>query len=1132
MTPEQIYAAKYSGKSKENTGKSGGFASKAVAGKPLTKTKYIQPGLPGPLQKISDVGLQIGRFGGMVAGKTGSFIKNSAVDIYQAGFGTARTFIDVQNQPIQNKILAEQSKQLGVIQSKVMSEYSSGKMSKENYLKALGDLNEAFKLNNQENQKISAGPTPQQRAMDVVETAVNLLTLGSAGLVRVGVKQAYEAGGTAALKALVKEAATPLEQVAMKVPAVQALIIRNLERAGIRQAQKVAGETAAQYIAREGKTIAVNLLIKRPVFYQANIAEANKFYHGVLDKNTGGALASAAWLGVQMIEGGPLGVAARGAGWLKRTTGKLAYGKGSFIDEISKKIGNGNPSQIARFLTTLEKRAPNEFKEAEKTFRILQETNLRAGGSLDQAVDNVLTHYAHNDIPLDSITPGQLYRDMNNWAKADELAQRLLSTGKIKGVDAGDAQKYVVVRWDKLTKQAVADTVAAAGNKSSQRAAIQALADRPGVGWGNNDILMKRINKIISESKSGEEAAQAIRQIETASTHLKGVPTKASRELAKLGFTIAEPYGGRKTPIVSYGETRKLVSGALDNNTEIFDPAIAPQPEVAMIAGALQKIGLSPEAASRVGTQKLGESVVASINELGFAARLGFKNDRGNTVNGGRAILATLQNYIENKRGAFGIGGKAAITDVRQLTLNEIEDALKIGKAEARAISAAIMDGYTRVPLELRGLGDKIVDTLYRVNPLHKYYSRFQAAARYTYNPFFRTQERVETKLLSHAQGSNLVWIKPRNYPGSRRQWLDEGTQTLDEAGIFTSSLPGEAAQDQVLGRITANITAGQKRDLAGLAYQMAEARGLTLKQMVAEHSDEIDDALRVVVQYPTKGVLASPLARTMNLMFFPMRYNIKVSQIAAQVLAKQPPAVQMAVIHSGFKLRDWLKSDEGITWQSQHADAIQVLSWLTPVNSIAYTLNLLSHRPDSVAELGQLGGLPLGFITQALDNQGIINLNRPYVNPKTGDILPDYIPKTVSARTSVALTDLLGSLFTYPGRILGLPGKGQLLRDGVKAYITTNGSDFDKQVRTEDLTELQKDWIRVLKGDSSNETMDRLYNSPAPGQFNWYTIPPTDLPIIASPTSPVSRPAKRTGLPTKAKGPKKKKIPAAIPPR
>ena len=47
----------------------------------------------------------------------------------------------------------------------------------------------------------------------------------------------------------------------------------------------------------------------------------------------------------------------------------------------------------------------------------------------------------------------------------------------------------------------------------------------------------------------------------------------------------------------------------------------------------------------------------------------------------------------------------------------------------------------------------------------------------------------------------------------------------------------------------------------------------------------------------------------------------------------------------------------------------------------------------DSISDMGQLGGLPFGIISQMLDSQGIINLNTPYVDPKTGSVFPKTYP-------------------------------------------------------------------------------------------------------------------------------------------
>ena len=1121
MNPDlqKRYSEQIAGMARGNTGKTGGI-SRPISGKVAPETKEkTKSKLPGIVQKGVDVGKQIGGFAGTAAKKTGSFAANVARDVvgdFKRASSDAAAIVGGQT------ILAEQNRILESVdkrQQQATKDYYSGKMSREDYQRFLKGTREVRSQLAEQTEKFTK-PTSSYLS-DFGWTAVDVLSTGRAGLFKPAAKAGVK---TAAGSTLVK-GAKKLQDLLVHVPAAKDLVMRSAAATAKRQGQELIGESAAKYISREGKRVAAGLLIKRPIFYEANIGGAQEVFNDIMSGDYDNAVKTSAWLGTQMLSGGPIGAAAKGFGWLKNKTGKLAYGKGSFIDELSRGIGNGNPNQITRFLTTLKEKAPNEYEEANKTFRILQETNLRSSGEdAVTAAENVLQHYTQHGYDVINITPSQLYKDMRNWAQADELAQQTLRSGLVHGVSPEDAGKYSVVRWDGTAKEGLANAVRSAGNHQEMIDAVYKLADRPGVGWGNNPILMKRIEQAIVQSKTPEEAAEAIRGISAASAMLEGLPKKISERLAKFGYTVAAPFGGRVTPVVGIEDTRKLVTAGIKGDSEIFDIASSPQPQFQGAARVLERAGLSPRSANEVVNRKLAETLVATLDESGVGRTLGFKNNQGgDIVNGGRVILSQLQRYIETKRPALGLGRASAITDIRMLRSDEIAEALHISKSEAKDVSKAIVDAYTKIPLEYRGLGDKIVDTLYKVNPLQKHYARIQSALRYTYNPFFRTQERVETALLSRMQAKNIIWNKSRAE-------LTEGARVLDEAGIFTSSFSGEGAQDVVLGRITANLTAGQKRDLAGLGYNIAEAKGMTLQRLAIESPDELEDALRVVVQYPNKGILASNLARTMNLAFFPMRYNAKVTMLAGQLLAKQPPAIQLAVVNSMFRMRDWLKSDEGIEWQSEHADAIQVLSWLTPINSVEYSVNLLTHRPDAVGELGLLGGLPLGVITQILDSQGVINLNRPYVQPTTGDVMPKYIPEATKARAAIAVGDLIGSMFTYPGRILGLPGKEATIRDIVRTFIDTNGTDFDKRLQEDRLTPLQKDWVRVLKGDMSEEAIDALYKSPAPGMFNYYTLPPLDLPI-APPTTPVKIPLKRTGLPSSktSSKPKVKKLPQPI---
>jgi hypothetical protein len=73
------------------------------------------------------------------------------------------------------------------------------------------------------------------------------------------------------------------------------------------KAARVAGESTTQWLERSGKQLVAGMLIKRPVFYQTNIGGGQEIYNHIMeDKNYGAAATQTAWLGTQMLAGGPL----------------------------------------------------------------------------------------------------------------------------------------------------------------------------------------------------------------------------------------------------------------------------------------------------------------------------------------------------------------------------------------------------------------------------------------------------------------------------------------------------------------------------------------------------------------------------------------------------------------------------------------------------------------------------------------------------------------------------------------------------------------------------------------------------------------------------------------------------------
>jgi len=1107
-----------------------------------TQSKSQAPNFTG---WASNFAKQLGSMASSGLFKLGEYTVNTPKYVYEGvkpGLNAvARTITGNLNADVGQ--LESQRVQLDDQFDKMTAEYKAGRMSKDNFSKALKAYGESNQQLNKSSVELEENLNRETRdAMIGLATTAATVLLGgrlqlkstpAAALRRTATASSTQASKNAVVQSIVNQSATKLEKAVTQIPAVRDLVVRNMQYLGRREAQQMIGESTAQYLARESKALAVNMLFKRPILYEMNIQGAQDVYDKIIEGDYDDAAKQAAWMSTQLLSGGPLGAAASGFKWLGGKNRELTYGSGSFIDEISKQIGNKNANQVAEYLTDLKSTNPAAFKEAERVLRIVQEANLQmTGDDALQAANRVLQHWDEYAINLGTVTPEKVVALLKNWAEAHQLKNAMIQAGKLPGVKPSEAGKYVVVRWDTEARDALSRTLEEAGGdwqKTADNYTAWLLA--PGNAAAQNPILTGKVEDIINRTLAtdGGGVAQLVKEIKdisAASLMTKNIPKAYQKKLSELGFAIAQPsrlarlddeLGRAKiTPAVNYEDTRRLITAAQDGDKEIFDIATAPQPQLNYFSKLVEGAGVSPRESNIAANRVLSQQIVSDLDEIALRSLGISQKPDADTMAAGQAMLSKLQRYVEDKQpsriGNVFVGGRAvapAITDIRQLTNKEVMEALGVGSSEAKEISRAIINAYAKVPMEYRGLGDKVVDNLFKFNPAQKYYSRIQSALRYTYNPFFRAQESFETAALSRAQARTILWNRST-------QELNDASRILDDSGIFRNGLSGEAAQDLVIGRITANITPGQKRNLAGLALTIAKQRNMDLQTLIQRHPEDINDALRVVVQYPNKGVLNSSLARTLNIAFFPIRYNAKVTALAAQVLSKEAPSVQLAVINSLFNLRDWLKSDEGIKWQSANAEALAVFNWLTPVGSIKYGLERLTRQPDSIGEMGALGGLPLGFITQMLDSQGLININTPYVQPKTGDVLPRYIPETTKARAATAMGDLLNSMFTYPGRILGLPGKNQAINTAVRQFIDTNGSDFEKRIDTERLTPLQQRWINVLKGDTSPEAVDALYNAAADGQFNWYTLPPLELPV-RTPVEDVAPVKQRTGLPRKA---------------
>lgn len=886
-----------------------------------------------------------------------------------------------------------------------------------------------------------------------------------------------------AAKTVTEKLAISADKLLTKVPGWSKVAERGLSRVGTSQTARSALKNAAVEAAIRAPIRRENLRFTVDVL--DDYKEGNYFS----SEKSFGAIPSTVLVAGTLAAGGVFGFMSRYFPKLGVATRNAMYGEKSFLDDLSvalnnRGVGGTIPAGVKEVMDTGTKETVEKLQQHLKQLTDYNLSGRSSQKASEAMADAIITKLATGGRAVDNLTMKEIVEDMVSWVDAQDL---LIPVNK----QLGKAGYATVAKYSIETQNSLMSSISKAVNSAKKE--IEAKFPKPKAGKAGAKVvdenaaqrlaMRKEIAKgvLIEEAKNNAYWAQnadvfnAIMDSIDKATTIKGVVAAPrvvdARKLAKLskgaiskdiakkiadkGYTVIMVETPR-AKLKSAEETADVVlrSKFIPVSDEVFQKAASSKPVFRSMGAALNKAGLGLDDTSQMAYKEVRNAATDYLD-----AQFGEGKGSG--------ILNALQQYIEH-----GSVTTRTATDVRMLTTAEIQAAMKpistISKAQAKQISKMVIQAHLDASLNLQGLANKLVAGSYKYNPLYKYYARAQGALRYSWNPFFRTQEIVETEVLGQAlAGGKNPWVygmgKIRQKTAAQ---LDEVVDRMEQAGFFHDGMMatryGEAAQDVFIGRMSANITKTQKRSLAGVVSRMSEKYQMPVEQLIKEHPQDVIDMIRPIIQYPTKGVLNSNMAKALNIAVFPARYNLKVTQLAVKALSQQSAGVQLATIDKLWEMESWLQTAEGIAWQRENAEAIGVFNWLTPLGSIQWvfdTLNTIQGKgKGNMFEIGMIGGLPFGVISQILENQGIITISTPYVSPEKGELYAKRIPESMAARGASALMDLLGSTFTYPGRVLGLPGKAQALRDVASIPFPTDSGDWEKKIySTEDLPEMQQ---------------------------------------------------------------------------
>lgn len=973
---------------------------------------------------IGGVGSEIGH---LAAGAT-SWLAKNAVD-----FGESLTVKPVESisrgildRNSMTSVNAERTQLSGKMDT-LMHQYKSGQISAKEYKLGLNDINQDFNNLVKESTQLDNKITADKQSAN--NTAVNLISdaliFGAPAL----------EGGMAAAKGLVfgptgNELLAAAERNLGKVAANRTLFDGLSD--GAKQAlQQSTAEVVANAGTKTASNIArsaiLNLAIKYPVYYNYLSSTGSQIYNELDNKNYEGAVRTMAFNAALLLSGGPIGQALKYGGKAIARLGNATFGRTPFIDELSKGLFG---DEATLYL------AAKDNPDYVKGLSSLEATHLaRAGGDPVTAAWNVINGEASVDgvNAIDKGASGWLEHNFN-WASASKdftgEAERL----GLKGVVAG--------RWTIAQATQTAKEFAESDDKNTWQSIWNNIKARsPNSAIANNQNLEAQIQHYMKTSSNGMELAAKINRIPAGSL-AKGIPSSIIQKWGEKGFVpvfIPEV----KTPFVE--GTGKIASRFASNN-DFFTKAVQPLPILSGLGTALTKIGLSPYASTQRVYQIFNDNLAENLKNSGLIKDI-MGEDPQDTAD---TLIKNLSSYAKNPtRGK--IISKAPITDLRMLTRADIRAALEVSKTDAAKIQQEIARSYTQVPIALRGLGDKAVDLSYKgaAGAVQRRYLRVLGAARFSWNPFFQYLRVIpKTEILTSAEGGgyiNAIFAGRGREINAIRQGLRE-RGILDEVGrggILGNTDAGEAAEfGGTMGRnLNKKLLPAQEASIAGLIDAQARRMGMDWKTYADTYPQQVRDTVQAIAEYDKRSnILNSPLMRTLNIAFFPLRFDTKVASVMARGLSRTSLLTQVSVINGLMRAHDFLNSPEGEAWYSQNSQVLGLLNYVSPVAKMNEIFeSLLPGHDHSLGNFGEVGGLPLGWLPALLDSEGLTHFNQPGVDAKTGAIIPQYIPVTQRGQLAIAIQDFLTQLFAYPGATVGLPSKSAATRTLALGFVGAN---------------------------------------------------------------------------------------------
>lgn len=233
------------------------------------------------------------------------------------------------------------------------------------------------------------------------------------------------------------------------------------------------------------------------------------------------------------------------------------------------------------------------------------------------------------------------------------------------------------------------------------------------------------------------------------------------------------------------------------------------------------------------------------------------------------------------------------------------------------------------------------------------------------------------------------------------------GLEGLASEAAFEQSIKSRNLWFGLTGQSSVRMATTFNKALASkFGMTLESALDFTMENGVKKYTNPqmvqlMRDSTQQVFHY-APGILTSPLIKTMNLVWFPFRFEAKTVTLASRWVNSLSPASRLVVLNNWVHFANWAGTDEGIKWRRTNRNTLyNVFSYVSAYEQMGQGLEAVSKGRLFGGNAGLIGGVPFGFIVNLARELALFPEDQDQFDPKTGRRFTKEIPRElISAAT------------------------------------------------------------------------------------------------------------------------------------